>query len=117
MRPGLVSIQVLVRHVIVQHLMGVNLAPISTSGIFNATHNAALEGVSFLKQFVNTCESAVSTLDKPCKSPDCPPARAAASIREDEPASLVRLRFFTEYRRPQRTASHGAWARSGRRLH
>jgi hypothetical protein len=52
--PGLVWIEILLRHVIFQNFMRVDLARSSAPRIFDAGYYARLKRISFLKQLVRT---------------------------------------------------------------
>jgi hypothetical protein len=50
----LISIEILIRNIILQHFMRANLPRIIIPGVFNPGHYGGLERVSFLKQLDNT---------------------------------------------------------------
>jgi len=51
---GLIFVQILGRHVILRHLMGVHFLLVSVIGAFHSADRVSLERVPFLKQLVDT---------------------------------------------------------------
>ncbi len=70
----------------------------SVSGISHARHYVALERIPFFEQLVDALlRLRRSTLDNPCRSPDCPAERALDLSSEKGAPSTDRSRFRARF--------------------